>query len=118
MASPQQLPHDLRPMKANRKVAESWCHTCGRAFRFGEDVLGDPETGVYIHDQCVTGGGENPAMEVVHASAAESIPQGLVGEAAADPGSPAPAARVACDGEKYCTQCREIIRADAMKCRF
>ena len=34
------------------------------------------------------------------------------------PGSAPSLPRGAGEGEKYCPQCREIIRADAMKCRF
>jgi hypothetical protein len=130
----------IRHMKANRKAAETACLGCGGAIEFGEDVMGNPETGHYYHERCFTGSARAPVPEIPAPASAEEGSRGSAGAESAGkvpvsvalslesvpkpegPGAAGPGAgtapRMAGEGEKNCPMCREVIRADAMKCRF
>ena len=189
MASPEQGYGGMRRMKANMRVTETVCRTCGGSFSFGEDVRGNPETGSYYHERCPIPAAAYPppppqpapppawqmapqAAPPPPAAAWHEAPQSFPREPAPPPSwqmapqaappeptatwqhapqsvpreppsppawqmappaappepsatwqnppppSPPALPRSAGAGEKHCTRCGEIIRAEAMKCRF
>ena len=115
--SPQQQFSDMPAMKANRKVMEAPCLGCGGAFMFGENVRGGTDYGGYFHEQCLAAAAAEPAHAEVYAEPVYADAPAY-GFPPAAPAEAPPALPVAAEGEKPCTQCGRIVRADAMKCRF
>jgi hypothetical protein len=113
-----ELPMDAgcRRMRANRKVVEVNCQTCRVPFVFGEEVCECEVCGAFHHAGCwaaslgcrhdVSG---SPPVEP--ATVALPPTSAGLGQPSASPKTPGA-------DEQYCSQCREIIKLDALKCRF
>jgi len=124
-------------MRANRKVIESHCGVCGAGFTLGEEVICCPACGGYHHSACLgaaTSCSQLPAVAALSPTGRTPGPQS--GETiwtcpecgTVNPrGSPCSnaashrqtqSASFPAPGEKRCPFCAEIIRIEAIRCRF
>ena len=121
-------------MRANRRVIETTCAICGRGFQMAEEVYQCPSCAGYHHTTCweatqacpQSNQGSAPSplttapIQPEAASSAEpAIPPESDQSDAAQQSRPARylAATLAAD-ERRCPSCAEIIKRDALKCRF
>src|ERR1700724_551700 len=138
MSSGSQLGDGAQKMRANLRVVETKCLTCGRGFTLGEDVVACSVCGGYHHAQCwdsVRVCQHAPTSQAGYPAAPPLPPAGYgpppQGYPVASPppaaqvygGAPPPAAGGSARGplaadEQQCPQCREVIKSGAMKCRF
>jgi predicted RNA-binding Zn-ribbon protein involved in translation (DUF1610 family) len=102
-------------IRANKKALEAACLACGGRFSLGEEVWACPRCGQFHHANCF-----DPAGVCSHGGAAfSSLPPptpfptvDAQPAAAAEP----PAVALAAD-EQRCSNCGQIIKRDALKCR-
>src|SRR5438105_15610802 len=141
MGSGTQMGGPLR-MRANRTVVATKCLTCGFSFTFGEEVCACNVCGGYHHASCwdaaggtckhttastdpsapITPGGATPSPQSPPAAVApippvQPVPVAVGMQPSAPPAPPGEVRKPAAD-EQYCSQCREIIKAGALKCRY
>jgi hypothetical protein len=105
---------DARKLHANRKALETTCVTCGRSFRFGEEVACCCTCDQFQHISCWEGNtcphpAPPPAPEVSPLAAPEPAP---------DPAPEAPAPVPLNPDERICPTCKETIKSAALRCRF
>ncbi|HEY6970827.1 MAG TPA: RING finger protein [Candidatus Angelobacter sp.] len=118
-------------MRANRSVVEAKCLTCGFGFNFGEEVVVCNVCGGFHHSACWDMAPICNHNVAGAAPAATTASEGTAPGAAAAPLPPGPAAtqvapppvspaapRTPAADEQYCPQCREIVKREALKCRF
>jgi hypothetical protein len=123
MSDPQLTPPASRRMRANRKVLEKPCTSCGRAFSIAEEVYACAACTGYHHIACLDAAGACLPQVIAAdptSDAGAAPPAAAAGESPQDPGLPSPSvvpAAVA-DDERTCPSCAEVIKKAAMKCRF
>jgi uncharacterized membrane protein YhaH (DUF805 family) len=111
-------------LRANRKVVESRCGICGNGFALGEEVAACPACGGYHHSACLK---DAPSCSQM-ASSQEPVwscpecgtrnPQGMPCSNAANHRQAPGASSFPGPDEKRCPFCAEIIRIEAVKCRY
>lgn len=116
MSSPQ-MGGDFLKMRANRTVIASNCLTCGQGFSFGEEVVLCSTCGGYHHAFCWQAA---PICQHNIAGAAPAPQEPAPPPAPVQPVQPVPSGspRTPAADEQRCPQCREIIKQEALKCRF
>lgn len=113
-------------MKANRKLVGAKCLSCGQPFTFGEEVVVCETCGGYHHGSCWQLAPIcQHTMSAAAAAAGAPVDAGIapppIQPAPQPPQQPAaatPAGRTLATDEQYCPQCREIVKREAMKCRY
>jgi len=99
-------------IRANRKVIETTCSICGRSFELAEMAYSCRKCGGYHHLKCWdTHHDCSRVEEPPENGAPASLSKGV--EALAAP----PALALESD-QRTCPICKEIIKKDALKCRF
>lgn len=112
-----QATDDTRRLRANRKALQTICITCGRNFRFGEEVACCSTCGRFQHIACWEG---NICPHTESRLPAGSPVPPLEGRVLAPPEAahePAPANQPAGD-ERFCHACGQIVKQAALRCRF
>ena len=132
MTSDPSTPSSLRKMRANRKVVETSCTSCGKPFQLAEDVYSCTKCGGYHHTACWDSTQEcrhladeiqAPASDAAKEALAQSIPDSISTIDTSAPGeSPQNEAsaseRILAYDERECPSCEKIIKKQALKCRF
>ena len=114
-------------MKANRRMLEAFCTSCGGRFAFGDDVYSCSGCGGFHHAACWESGRGCSGVEVVTGGVVEAplapppepvpAPEPVWAPAPAAAQAPAPQVFLAAD-ERRCPSCGCAIKQDALKCRF
>jgi hypothetical protein len=122
MSEGAQTGGSFEKIRANRKVLERNCGTCGNPFVFGEEVTSCGVCGTFHHAACWdrAGGCRHDAAAAYPSETVAETPGGVAPSTQPPPLPPPPVSQVRALGpdEQYCSQCREIIKAGALKCRF
>ena len=122
---------ELLRMKANWKVVEAKCVTCGNGFAFGEDTCVCAQCGGYHHARCWDaspgcshGGAVSVGPDPAPTATATAEPQHAPPPPMPPPPPtggvplPAPVPITPLADEQFCPRCRGIIRIGVSQCRF
>lgn len=117
------MSNSVQKMRANSKVLEQNCSICGAGFSLAEEVYQCSTCGGYHHVACWDASGTCPQASAV--GSAESSPgQPSVGDSnippvpATTPLAASPPTAPLGDDERRCPTCAEVIKKEALKCRF
>ena len=107
-------------MKANRKVMETSCTSCGDVFKFGDDVYSCPACNGYHHVRCWEAGFGCPGVGIGSAEIVDVAPVAAPPLPETPPAAPpeAPAAVMLAADERPCPVCACAVKKAALKCRF
>jgi hypothetical protein len=101
-------------MKANRKVVETRCSICDQGFELAETVYACPSCRAYHHTKCWDSWGrcDRQTTQENEGTPSAASPDELRNVAETPPVS------VLKSDERMCPSCREVIKNNALKCRF
>jgi hypothetical protein len=132
MTSDTLTPPSLRKMRANRKVIETSCTSCGKPFQLAEEVYSCGKCGGFHHTACweavqecrqPTAEAQASAVDTHGQVAAQPLPDAtetvdtlVPDESSRNEG--AASVLILADDEHKCPSCAEIIKKEAIKCRF
>lgn len=117
------MPNTVQKMRANSKVLEQNCSTCNAGFSLAEEVYQCSTCGGYHHVACWDASGTCPrAMAQGPAFSAPDQPSvadpNILAAQASSPAAATPTGPPLAEDERRCPTCAEIIKKEALKCRY